>query len=176
MCAESKVACTYSVVTGSHAMPSCESRYGQCKCHGLPAWLCSDCTLCLDYKQRGLDMQAVMAIGDGGNDLPLLQSVGLGIAMGNAVPQVCLHGKQAALHVKCDGESHTGCDSQFVNALQLLFDSTVQLLGLHCYNMTCRLRGTSAMLPYMQVLAAANATVANNNEDGIAEAIERFIL
>lgn len=31
-----------------------------------------------------------MAIGDGGNDLPLLQSVGLGIAMGNAVPQVSL--------------------------------------------------------------------------------------
>ena len=37
-----------------------------------------------------LKTQAVMAIGDGGNDLPLLQSVGLGVAMGNAVPQVCL--------------------------------------------------------------------------------------
>ena len=36
-------------------------------------------------------LQAVMAIGDGGNDLPLLQSVGLGIAMGNAVPQVRAH-------------------------------------------------------------------------------------
>ena len=28
----------------------------------------------------------------------------------------------------------------------------------------------------VQVLAAANATVANNNDGGIAEAIERFIL
>ena len=28
----------------------------------------------------------------------------------------------------------------------------------------------------LQVLAAANATVANNNDGGIAEAIERFIL
>ncbi|KAL3144565.1 hypothetical protein ABBQ32_004294 [Trebouxia sp. C0010 RCD-2024] len=35
-----------------------------------------------------LPVEAVMAIGDGGNDLPLLQSAGLGIAMGNAVPEV----------------------------------------------------------------------------------------
>ena len=35
-------------------------------------------------------MQAVMAIGDGGNDLPLLQSAGLGVAMGNAVPEVSI--------------------------------------------------------------------------------------
>ncbi len=32
-----------------------------------------------------------MAIGDGGNDLSLLQSAGLGIAMGNAVPEVIFH-------------------------------------------------------------------------------------
>ena len=29
---------------------------------------------------------------------------------------------------------------------------------------------------HVQVLAAANATVSNNNDGGIAEAIERFIL
>lgn len=36
-------------------------------------------------------VQAVMAIGDGGNDLPLLKSAGLGVAMGNAVPEVSLY-------------------------------------------------------------------------------------
>lgn len=45
--------------------------------------------LTCQYSDRG-GVQAVMAIGDGGNDLPLLQSAGLGIAMGNAVPEVSL--------------------------------------------------------------------------------------
>ncbi len=36
----------------------------------------------------GMDAADVMAIGDGGNDLELVQGVGIGIAMGNAVPSV----------------------------------------------------------------------------------------
>lgn len=32
--------------------------------------------------------EAIMGVGDGGNDLPLIQSAGLGIAMANAVPAV----------------------------------------------------------------------------------------
>lgn len=61
-------------------------------------------TLCIHYELKtaalcypstrlnndNIAVQAVMAIGDGGNDLPLLQSAGLGIAMGNAVPEVSL--------------------------------------------------------------------------------------
>jgi HAD superfamily hydrolase (TIGR01484 family) len=35
-----------------------------------------------------LPREAVMAIGDGGNDLHIVANAGLGIAMGNAVPEV----------------------------------------------------------------------------------------
>lgn len=36
----------------------------------------------------GLTMDQVMAIGDQGNDLPMIQAAGLGVAMGNAIPEV----------------------------------------------------------------------------------------
>lgn len=35
-----------------------------------------------------LPAEAVMAIGDGSNDLQIVANVGLGVAMGNAVPEV----------------------------------------------------------------------------------------
>ncbi|BDA50944.1 probable endoribonuclease YbeY at N-terminal half [Coccomyxa sp. Obi] len=60
-----------------------------------------------------LPVEAVMAIGDGSNDLQIVANAGLGVAMGNAVPEV---------------------------------------------------------------KAAAAVLVANNDEDGVAEAIERFVL
>lgn len=36
----------------------------------------------------GIDLKDTMAFGDGGNDIPMLQHVGIGIAMGNASPEV----------------------------------------------------------------------------------------
>ncbi|MCO5563008.1 hypothetical protein L7F22_016644 [Adiantum nelumboides] len=61
----------------------------------------------------GVDPEEVMAIGDGENDIEMLELVGWGVAMGNAVPKT---------------------------------------------------------------LAVANAQVASNNEDGVVEALERFVL
>ncbi|KAK9806969.1 hypothetical protein WJX72_008996 [[Myrmecia] bisecta] len=63
--------------------------------------------------ELSLPVEAIMAVGDGSNDFPLVSNVGLGVAMGNAVPEV---------------------------------------------------------------KKAAAVTVASNDENGIAEAIERFIL
>ncbi|KXZ49737.1 hypothetical protein GPECTOR_20g594 [Gonium pectorale] len=61
----------------------------------------------------GLPASALMAVGDGGNDLEMVAGAGLGVAMGNAVPAV---------------------------------------------------------------KAAAGAVVSGHDEDGIAEAFERFVL
>lgn len=61
----------------------------------------------------GITLQDVLAIGDGENDLPLLEAAGFGVAMGNAAPQV---------------------------------------------------------------KARADAVVSGHDEDGVAEAIERFVL
>lgn len=42
-----------------------------------------------------------MAVGDGGNDLAMVQNVGMGVAMGNAVPEV----RRAAALVVADHNS-----------------------------------------------------------------------
>lgn len=46
----------------------------------------------------GIGMDEVMAFGDGGNDLPMLQAAGISVAMGNAVPEV----QAAATYVTSD--------------------------------------------------------------------------
>lgn len=51
----------------------------------------------------GISMKETIAIGDGYNDIPLLEAAGLSVAMGNAVPQL----KQMADHVTVDIE-HSG--------------------------------------------------------------------
>lgn len=49
----------------------------------------------------GIPAARVVAVGDAGNDLPILQAVGLGVAMGNATPEV----KRAAHRVIGDNDS-----------------------------------------------------------------------
>jgi Cof subfamily protein (haloacid dehalogenase superfamily) len=51
----------------------------------------------------GIELTEVMAIGDGSNDIPLLSSVGLAVAMGNAADKV----KAVAHHITLDVD-HSG--------------------------------------------------------------------
>ncbi len=45
-----------------------------------------------------MDLRNAMAFGDGGNDIPMLQAVPIGVAMGNSSDTV----KQAASYVTAD--------------------------------------------------------------------------
>ena len=45
--------------------------------------------------QLGIDQAEVMAVGDGGNDVAMLEYAGVSVAMGNAIPEA----KQAAKHI-----------------------------------------------------------------------------
>ncbi|MFD2968427.1 Cof-type HAD-IIB family hydrolase [Sphingobacterium bambusae] len=49
-------------------------------------------------KHFGIDLSQTMAFGDGGNDITMLQHVGIGVAMGNANPEV----KAIADHITTD--------------------------------------------------------------------------
>ena len=50
-----------------------------------------------------LPVEAVMAIGDGSNDLQIVANAGLGVAMGNAVPEVSAPALPLQLHsVTCE--------------------------------------------------------------------------
>lgn len=60
-------------------------------------------SLALLLKNMGLGPENLMACGDGWNDLPMIRYAGMGVAMGNAVPEV----KQAAKYVTADNE-HDG--------------------------------------------------------------------
>lgn len=55
----------------------------------------------LDY--YGYDISESMAFGDGGNDLEMLETVGIGVAMGNAVDEVKEHSDYVCKSVDEDG-------------------------------------------------------------------------
>ena len=55
----------------------------------------------LDY--YGIDLKDTMAFGDGGNDVPMLSHVGLGVAMGNASPEVQAAANYVTTSVDEDG-------------------------------------------------------------------------
>ena len=69
-------------------------------------------------KRVGLDLlledlqlprEAVMAIGDGGNDLHIVSHAGIGVAMGNAVPEVSIDRVYYLLYAFCSKTASLTC-------------------------------------------------------------------
>ncbi len=56
--------------------------------------------------QHGIDPQGVAAIGDQTNDVPMIESAGIGIAMGNAIAEVKSHAKYTTASNEEDGVAH----------------------------------------------------------------------
>lgn len=54
----------------------------------------------------GIDLQDTMAFGDGGNDIPMLRHAGIGVAMGNASPEVQAAADYITTSVDEDGITH----------------------------------------------------------------------
>ena len=69
----------------------------------MPLGIEKAASLELLLRTQGLFAKNLMACGDGWNDLPMIRFAGLGVAMGNAVPQV----KAAADYVTADND-HDG--------------------------------------------------------------------
>ena len=69
----------------------------------MPLGVEKSASLALLLKNMDLGPENLMACGDGWNDLPMIRYAGMGVAMGNAVPEV----KQAAKYVTADNE-HDG--------------------------------------------------------------------
>ena len=69
----------------------------------MPLGVEKSASLALLLKNMGFGPENLMACGDGWNDLPMIRYAGMGVAMGNAVPEV----KQAAKYVTADNE-HDG--------------------------------------------------------------------
>lgn len=51
----------------------------------------------------GLDRASVIAFGDGGNDIEMLECAGIGVAMGNCIPELLHRGLYVTGHVDNDG-------------------------------------------------------------------------
>ena len=64
----------------------------------MPVGVGKDTSLEMLLRAKGLTAANLMACGDGWNDLPMIRYAGMGVAMGNAVPEV----KQAAKYVTAD--------------------------------------------------------------------------
>nr|WP_279384796.1 HAD-IIB family hydrolase [Lacticaseibacillus manihotivorans] len=73
----------------------------------------------------GIDLSEMCAFGDGGNDLEMLQEVGLGVAMQNASPQVSAIADDHTLD-----NNHAGVLAYLEKNLQLVSRETQLSLGV----------------------------------------------
>ncbi|MGM9705624.1 MAG: Cof-type HAD-IIB family hydrolase [Prevotella sp.] len=54
-------------------------------------------------RHENIDVASTMALGDGGNDLPIIRRAGIGVSMGNATPDVKMAADYVTAHIDDDG-------------------------------------------------------------------------
>lgn len=59
--------------------------------------------ICSFADYLGIELSETMALGDGGNDIPMLRVAGIGVAMGNASDEVKSHADYVTDHIDNDG-------------------------------------------------------------------------
>lgn len=115
-----------------------------------------------------------MAVGDGANDFELVAHAGIGVAMGNAVPRVSVRSAFASAASQLGSLLSGACVFRWQHPS---FGAGASEFALHPETFSPVPETIHPAPRYGgQVKQAAQFVTSSNDEDGIAEAFEKYVL